>query len=300
MRRLIFTTLWCGSFSTRAPAQAVPGRDLLDFPVGTVAEAPAIARLAADGLWNPAAATMPNDTRIRASAAALVTPPDQGVSAHMLAGAVALPRGLTGAITVVRASVNDIVRTGSDPQSVGGDIPYHTTLYSAVVARRTREFLSAGVAVRYRTGRMDGDSDGALGVDGGVLAEGMLGRDVRVGVSSFLWRPGSSATEERTTFSAAGDLRAAGRSERRELRTGYAFAYTPGSGHEHYLFGSGRSKVLEARAGMARSVKFGEPAWRLRLGVGLHYARYVLGIAREEAGADLGPTYQFTLSSAFK
>jgi hypothetical protein len=213
---------------------------------------------------------------------------------------VALPQGLTGAVAVVRAAVDNIVRTGSDPQSIGGDVPYQTTLYSAVVTRRTRDFLTAGIAVRYRTGQLDSDRKSALGVDGGIRAEGLWGHDVRLGLATFLWKPGGSVADERTSFNAAGDLRAVGRSERQEVRGGYAISYTPGSGHEHYLVGSGRSGVLEGRVGLARAVRFGEPFWRLRLGAGLHYARYALGVAREEAGADLGPTYQFTLSTSFK
>jgi hypothetical protein len=300
MRRLIFAAVGCGWFSTAAGAQQVPGRDLLDFPLGTVAEAPALAQHAADGLWNPAGAALPAGVRVRGSAGALITPPDQGVAAQLIAAALALPRGLTGALTIVRAAVDNIVRTGSDPQSIGGDVPYQTTLYSAVIARKTRDFLTAGVALRYRTGQLDADREGALGIDGGLLAEGLWGRDVRLGLATFLWRPGGSVSDERTSFNAAGDLRAAGRSERQQLRAGYALSYTPGSGHEHYLVGSGRSGVLEARVGVARAVRFGEPFWRLRLGAGLHYARYALGVAREEAGADLGPTYQFTLSTEFK
>jgi len=300
MRRLIFAAVGCGCAAASGGAQEVPGRDLLDFPLGTVAEAPAIARQAAGGLWNPASAALAPGVRVRASAGALVTPPDQGVTAQLVAAAIRLPQGLTGAVTVVRAAVDNIVRTGSDPQSIGGDVPYQTTLYSAVVTRKTRDFLTAGVALRYRTGQLDSDRNGALGLDGGILAEGLWGRDVRLGLATFLWRPGGGVADERTAFNAAGDLRALGHGERREVRAGYAFSYTPGSGHEHYLVGSGRTGVLEARAGVARAVRFGGPSWRLRLGAGLHYARYALGVAREEAGADLGPTYQFTLSTAFK
>lgn len=300
MRRFIFAAVLCGTFTTRSLAQDVPGRDLLDFPIGTVAEAPAIAVQAADGLWNPAAAALRPGVRVRLGAGALITPRDQGIAAQLVSAAVALPEDLTAALSVVRATVSDIVRTGSDPRSLGDDVAYGTTVYSAVVTRKTQGFLSTGVAVRYRVGELDQDRRAALGVDGGVLAEGLSARDVRLGVSTFLWRPGASTTTDRTTFSAAGDFRAAGHDAARELRTGYSFAYTPAVASEQYLFGSGRAGPFEARAGMARAVRFGDAIWRLRLGVGLHYARYALGIAREEAGAGLDPTYQFTLSSAYK
>jgi len=300
MRPFTFAAVLCGTVVSWSRAQAVPGRDLLDFPIGTVAEAPAIAVQSADGLRNPAAAALRPGVRIRLSAGALITPQDQGVAAQLVSGAAALPGELTAALSVVRATVSDIVRTGSDPRSIGADVSYGTTVYSAVATRRTKEFLSTGVAVRYRVGQLDQDRRAALGVDGGVLAEGLFGRDVRLGVSTFLWRPGAPTTSDRPTFSAAGDFRAAGRDERRELRAGYGVAYTPSATSEQYLFGSGRAGPLEARAGLARAVRFGDASWRLRLGVGLHHARYALGIAREEAGAGLDPTYQFTLSSAYK
>ena len=39
---------------------------------------------------------------------------------------------------------------------------------------------------------------------------------------------------------------------------------------------------------------------RLRLGLGLHYAHYTVGLARDENGAGLSPTYQFTISAILR
>jgi hypothetical protein len=299
MRRMIFAVATCGAVALPAGAQQVPARDLLDFPIGAVAEPRALARATGDGVWNPAACLLPLSARLRVGVAALETPAEQALSAQLLGGAMAMPGDLTLSISAVRAAVDDIVRTDTDPQSVGGAVPYSTTLLSIGLARRTRKYLTAGVAARYRTGELDATRRGAFGVDGGIIADSLFGRDGRIGASTFLWRPGASA-DERTTYSAAADLRALGSDERREVRAGYGFSYTEETGREHYLFGSARAARLEGRAGLARIERFSRPEWRLRLGVGVYYARYVLGIGRDESGAGLPPTYQFTLTATIK
>jgi len=299
MRRILFAVAAWGVSAARGAAQQVPGRDLLEFPVGAVVEPPALGREAAGGLWNPAGALLSNGTRVRLGAAALSAPADQAVSAQLLGASVAIPGGVTASVALVRASVDDIVRTDTDPQSIGGDVPYHTTLASVGVARRTQRYVTAGVALRYRVGQLDTRRADAVGLDGGIVADGFLPRDVRVGASTFLWSP-AGQNVERPTYSAAADFRAMGASARNEVRAGYAYGYTIRSGDEHYLFGSARRRVMEARAGLARARRFGEADWRLRLGVGVYYARYALSIGREESGAGLPPTYQFTLTTAIK
>ena len=299
MRRILFGVAVCGVVARPGAAQQVPGRDLLEFPIGAIVEPSALGRATVGGIWNPASIVLPVGSRLRLGAAALNAPADQAVSAQFLGLSVALPHGLSGSASVVRAAVGDIVRTDTDPQSIGNDVPYHTTLLSVGLARRTQRFLTAGVALRYRVGQLDMRRADAVGVDGGILADGFLPRDGRVGASTFLWSPGGQS-EERPIYSTAGDFRLAGTTARNEIRGGYGFSFTERLGEEHYVFGSARRAGIEARAGIARTRRFGEPEWRLRLGVGVYYARYALGIGREEGGAGLAPTYQFTLNTAIK
>lgn len=309
MRRLIFATragpvraaagvVVLATLPAAAGAQWVPGRDLLDFPIGALAEAPALATQAGVGLWNPAAIALPDTTRVRLGVAALTTAADQGVSALLAGGAVAMRGGITAGLSAARASVADLVRTESDPQALGA-LDYSTTLLSAMIARRSPSHVVTGLALRYRAGELDGESRATVGIDGGVLVDGLLGRDVRVALASFLWSP-ANRESERATYTGAADLRVAGRDAARELRAGYSYLATEEGTHEHFGFASGRYGPWLGRAGAVRATTFGETRWRLRLGVGVYYARYAVGVAREETGAGLPATYQFSLSSTIK
>ena len=299
MRCTVFaSTLTFAMTCIAAPgtAQVVPGRDLLELPLATVAEAPVLATLAGDGLWNPASIFLRNGARLRLSAASLEGPQDQGVSAQLIAAAYALRPRTTIGLAVSRASVSDLIRTEDDPQSVGGEIPYHTIVASATVARRTHDYFTAALAVRYRHGELDGDRSGAVGIDGGVMADGFGWRDARFAASTFLWRPANDAAE-RTRYSAGADLRLAGTDSLAEARAGYAAAYTEQLSREHYVFLGGRFKAVEARVGSIRLSAYGNADWRFRVGIGVRHARYMVGVAREETGAGLRPTYAFTLTS---
>ena len=302
MRCTVFASTLAIAMTCIAPrgtAQVVPGRDLLELPLATVAEAPVLATLTGDGLWNPAAIFLRDGARIRISAASLEGPHDQGVSAQLLAAAYALRPRTTVGLSISRASVSDLIRTEDDPQSVGGEIPYNTLVASATVARRTSDYFTAAVAVRYRAGELDGDRSGAVGIDGGVMADGLPWHDVRIAASTFLWRPANDAAE-RTRFSVGADARVAGADTLREARVGYAAAYTEQLSREHYAFIGGRYKAVEARVGSLRLSAYGNADWRFRVGVGVHHARYMVGVAREETGAGLRPTYAFTLTSTIR
>jgi hypothetical protein len=282
--------------ASRAGAQIVPGRDLLELPLATIAEAPVLATLAGDGLWNPATILLRNGARLRITAASLEGPQDQGVSAQLLAVAYALQPRTTVGVAVSRASVSDLIRTEDDPQSVGGEIPYNTLVASATVAQRTNDYFTAALAVRYRHGELDGARSGAVGIDGGVMADGFAWRDARVAASTFLWRPANDAAE-RTRYSIGGDLRVAGADTLQEVRVGYAGAYTEQLSREHYAFVGGRYRAVEARVGSVRLSAYGNADWRFRVGIGVHHSRYAVGVAREETGAGLRPTYAFTLTT---
>jgi hypothetical protein len=283
----------------RLAAQEVPGSELLRFPLGTVDRAAALESAVGDGLGNPAAIALAPDARLRVGAAALQTPSEQGVRGALLAAAGSLPGELTVGLSIARLTVDDLVRTEGDPTTVGDAIPYGTMLLSLGVARRTARYLIGGVAVRYRRGELDGTSDGALGVDFGVLADDLPVRDARVGLSTFLWRPGSRDVDP-STVNLAADLRVLGRDETHQLRAGYAFSTAGSRDREHLGLLSARSGIWEGRAGLARAEAYGgRDDWRTRLGVVVHHAPYAVGIAREENGDGLAAIWQFTLKATF-
>ena len=58
MSRFIFATLGSLVLTAAAAAQQVPGRDLFEFPLGLLAEAPALSMQMTGGLWNPATASL--------------------------------------------------------------------------------------------------------------------------------------------------------------------------------------------------------------------------------------------------
>jgi hypothetical protein len=300
MRRLMFGSVLALSVirSGVSLAQAVPARDLLEFPIGTVAEAPVLATISGDGLWNPASIFLRNGSRLRVTAGALHGPAAQGVTAQLLAAAVRVGERTTAGLAISRASVADLIRTENDPQSIGGEIPYSTIVVSAAVARRTHRYVTAAAALRYRHGEMDRDRRGALGLDGGVVADAFPWRDARIAASTFLWRPGNTG-EERTRFSLGGDLRVVGVDSLEAVRVGYAAAITQRISRDQYAFVAGRWRAVEMRGGALYLSAHGNDEWRFRIGVGLHHARYVVGLAREDTGAGLAPMYAFTLTTIF-
>ena len=298
MRRKVFAAALSALGTVPAAAQEVPGRDLLFFPLGTAAEAPPLVTRSSGGLWNPASIELRPGARARVGVATIDSPADQGVSSRLIAIEIAVPRQLTVGISVARASVDDLVRTGTDPQSLGA-LTYATTVASVQVAGRTRRHVTGGAALRYRHGEMDGFRRGVLGLDGGLLIDDLTDRDARIGVSSFLWRPGGGPGELASLLAAA-DVRIVGTEDRRGMRLGYGLSYTSKLATEQYAMISGRAGAMEIRAGTSRTSIYDVNTWRFRLGLGLFHARYGLGVAREDSGAGLGPTYQFTLSSTIE
>ena len=299
MRCLTFGVVAVVLSAAPALAQGIPGRDLLDFPIGVLAEPAALALETGDGFRNPASVLLPVGQRLRAGVFSLLSGSDQATAAQSLSVSWRAPRDFTVGASATRAAVDDIVRTDTDPQSIGNDVPYNTFVFSVVAARRMHPHVVPGLALRYRTGVVDTRRRSGLGIDAGLVADGLLGRDVRVGLSTFLWRPGEEALDE-TGISGAVDGRIFGPDSLSEGRVGYAYQYSTDFAREHYAYGSVRLGGFVARGGVARSTRFEDTHTRLRLALGLHHARYIVGVAREDSPAGLPATYQFMLSGFFR
>ena len=294
-----YTLAFVAMLAVGAAANAqVPGRDLLAFPIGALAEPDALASGLGDGFRNPATALLNGTERARFGIGALDTSPAQGLTAQHFAAAIAMSNGLTVAGSLVRASVDGLVRTDTDPSSLG-DVRYDTYVLSGVVARRETSHVVEGVAMRVRVGSIDGETRSVVGLDGGLVADRLLGIDGRVALSTYLYTP-TGAPSEPLTWNVAADFRAAGRDSSAQARLGVSWSTTRDYSDERFAYAAGRLGALDLRAGVGRVSVYNEVSYRGRVGVGLHYGRFGFVVTREESGADLSPTYQFALSTSIK
>jgi hypothetical protein len=278
-----------------AASQQVPGRDLFQFPIGTLAEPAALAADAGGGFWNPATLSLQPGNRLLLSATALNSPIEQAVSAQLGTVAYRVSNRLTAGLQVAQASVQDLLRTDTDPQSLEGEIPYRSTIVSAIAAA-TRGNASLGVAFRRRSGEVDLTSGHATSIDVGGILERPAGLPVRLAASTFL--QSVTGKGDRVTLLGAAEgllpIRVA------DVRAGLAYQRDRDAGSETFAFTSARTSMVEIRGGLARQSAFGFTTTRLRLGLGLRYARYLVGVSREEGTAGLGSTYQFLLTTVFR
>lgn len=297
MSRFIFATLGSLMFTAAAAAQQVPGRDLFEFPIGLLAEAPALSMQMTGGLWNPAAAMLPATRRAAFGFAALTTPQEQGVRLDMASGALMVRPSVTASLSIVNAAVSDLIRTDEGgPGSIGGEIPYGTTLLSGGLAA-TRGNVTAGAALRYRWGNADGENLGAAAIDGGVIVDGIGIVPVRVAVSTFLFTPNR---RDEASYLGAADIPIVRRDSTFIVRGGVSSVKTANRGREDYLFGTSRYHLLDVSAGLLRNVAFGNTSRSWRLGCGVHYAGYTLAVGREDGAAGLGASYQFLFTRMMK
>jgi hypothetical protein len=276
-------------------AQQVPGRDLYQFPLGTLAEPAALATAAGGGFWNPATLALGDTTRLLLSATALSSPIEQGVSAQLGTVAYRVRPSLTAGLQFSQASVADLLRTDTDPQSIGGEIPYRSTIIAAVAALR-RGSATLGLALRRRTGNVDDVTGHATSLDIGGTIDRPFRLPIRLAGSTFL-QSVTGKSDRVSLLGAAEGLIPLGSVD---VRAGVAAQHDRDSGSETYLYASGRVPYFELRGGVVRQSTFGATTTRMRLGLGLRYARYLVGVAREEGTAGLGSTYQFMLTTVFR
>lgn len=298
MRRLALLLIASAALGRSLAAQLVPGRDLLSFPIGLVAEAPALGLSAGFGLWNPASVALPAGDRVRLAAGTISAPVDVAVSAQVATAASRWANGTTVAVSIANAAVADLLRTDSDPQSIGDEIPYRTTLYS-VLAARTVPLGTLGAALRVRTGTLDNIARRAVSLDVGFISRGIGVRDVRVAASTFLASPARHA-HERAAILAAVDAKLFGTDSVRTSRIGLSYTATDGLSKEAFGYTGARWGRVEARAGLVHTQAYSRANWRNRIGIAFHHRGYLVGVAREDGGDTLSATYQFTLSSVLR
>ena len=292
MCRLTFAAVAAAAALSPLQAQQVPGRDLFFFPLGTLAEAPALATAAGGGFWNPATIALRQGDRALFSAAALESPIEQGVSAWIGTATYQVRTGLTAGFSIAQSGVGDILRTDTDPHSDGDEVRYSSMIISGILAAG-RGPATLGVALRQRSGTVDRSTGHATSVDIGTTLERPAGLPFRAALSSFLLSPSQS---ERSSIlgSVEGYLP---RTMGPDTRAGVSYQHDEGGGSESFFYATGRVGLVNLRGGVASETSFGLTTTRLRLGVGVHYSRYTVGIAREDGTSGLGASYQFLLAT---
>ena len=293
MCRLTFAAVAAAAALSPLHAQQVPGRDLFTFPLGTLAEAPALASAAGGGFWNPATIALPSSERALFSAAALESPIEQGVSARIGTAAYRLRSGVTAGVSFAQSDVSDILRTGTDPASIGDQVPYSSMIISGVVAAE-RGPATLGVALRRRTGTVDITSGHSTSLDVGGMVDRPAGLPFRAAISSFLLSPSRKFERASAIGAVEGYLP---RNAGTDSRAGVSYQRDEGGASESFVYGSGRVGLVDLRGGVARQTSFGSTTTRLRLGVGVRYSHYLVGVAREDGTAGLGASYQFLLAT---
>jgi hypothetical protein len=221
------------------------------------------------------------------------------IAATAQAGGVSASwREITFTASVLRAAVAGLVRTDSDPLTTGNDIAYSTQVMSLGAATERWPHLTVGAALRVRTGQLDFERRASTSLDLGFVAHGLTPLDARLAAATYLASPSSG--EEPATLVASADFRLAGSDSARTARAGVSLANTPGRSNEQFYFGSARYEAWELRGGAVRSTAYGNASTRARLGIGVHYGTYVVGLARESTPAGLAPSYQFVLSTVVR
>lgn len=297
MSRFIFAAIGSFCLANAAAAQQVPGRDLLEFPVGVLAEAAPLSTLMPGGLWNPATASLPDQRRGAFGFAGLTSPQEQGVRLNLLAGGYRVRRNLAASLTLVSASVSDIIRTDTDPQSLGGEIQYGTTMLS-LGAAGNRNGVNVGLAARYRRGRSDNEHSGSFAVDAGLVVDSIRRIPLRLAASTFLFTPASR--EREATYAAAADYALYRKDSTIAVRVGQSVSQTEARGREDYSFLTAKYRMLDLNSGWSRSLAFGNTSNRWRFGLGLRYAAYTVAIGREDGAAGIGASYQFLIKRVVK
>src|SRR3954469_13171834 len=99
MSRFIFAAIASLVLSSSVAAQSrqVPGRELLEFPLGLLAEAAPLSMQMTGGLWNPATVSLTGPKRAAFGVAGLTTPQEQGVQLELLGGAYRVRPKVTAA-----------------------------------------------------------------------------------------------------------------------------------------------------------------------------------------------------------
>ncbi len=280
-------------------AQAAISSDLWRVAAGTLAVPAPVLDDGMAPLWTPAAHLDP-DIRLRLGVESIHAPEQIGVTGSLF-GASIRSRAGTLAVSYGRIGFDDIERTETSPEAVGG-IPVYVTTLSVGIARGFGPRLVAGIAARYAGGHLDDLVDQRIGLDVGLIYRAH--RRLRIGGATRFLDPLLGHGEEGTSYQAGLEYSTppfAAWGANVALLARYGATVHHGESAQHLLTGGlafGRALALDL--GAAHEAVGAESVWRSRAAVALGAGRYRVQVGRDGGVHEFGATYRFSLTAEFR
>ncbi|HVO34537.1 MAG TPA: hypothetical protein VMT21_03160 [Gemmatimonadales bacterium] len=290
-----------GSLARPLEVFAQPGvaSDLWRLAAGTLVVPAALADDGSAALWTPAVRLPGTGASLRLAVEAVHSPSEIGISGGI--ASVAFRAGTLGTVNLIygRMGVDGLVRTETSPEAIGGDIAVYNEVLSLGLARAIAPGLTAGIAARALSGRLDIVNASQLGLDLGLRYAGAS--HFSFGVATRFFDPLLRASEGAASYSAAVSYRTAEGQvwgTTADVRCWYGAGWAHGEGMQHQLSaGLALGGVAELDVGAAREETAGIEVWRSRLGVSLDVGRYRVYLGRDGGVNGFGASYRFGLAA---
>jgi hypothetical protein len=289
-----------------AAAPAARGQSAIAADLWRVASGTLVvpAALAADGsaaLWTPAYALPGRGPGLRVGVEAYHAPAEAGVGGSTLAVSFR-PKG-AWTINAVwgRLSVQDLVRTETSPEALGGIAAYAQVLSIGAARSFAAGALTVGVSARALSGRLDDHGSSRWTGDLGAL---FTSGHFRFGAATHFFDPSSASASSGASYAFAAAFRTSegtlwGGPARAELRYGLGLAHSEGASHL-VTVGISLARAFEFDAGAARESTAGASVWRSRVGAAVTAGRYRVYVGRDGGANGFGATYRFGLAATVR
>lgn len=291
---LLGAALW---HTTPAAGQAAIASDLWRVAAGTLAVPAAIASDGSAALWTPAILVPPGGW-LRVGVESVHSPSEIGVNGALAAVALRAGRVTLNAV-YGRMGLDDLVRTETSPEALGGSIPVYAQVLSLGAARPFGASFTAGAAARLLSGRLATRGRAQLGIDLGLVYSGVS--RLRLGVATRFFDPTLGEAEQASSYEFGVEYGMADLTlgaTRSDVRLRYGATASHGEGVQHLLSaGLGIGGALALDLGAAREQSAGGNVWRSRSALGVTAGRYRVQVGRDGGANGFGATYRFGVAA---
>jgi hypothetical protein len=283
-----------------AAQDAVSG-DLWRVATGTLTVPAALIEEGTAPFWTPAVALAADGARFRLATEAIHGPSEVGVNGGIITFTARAGRVGTVNASYGRIGMADVIYTETSPEALGSTVPVWSQQASVGLAGRLSPAVTAGVALRYLSGRTGALSQEQFGLDMGAVFTGVP--HVRLAASTAYFDPLLSANQQASSVSLGAEYRSA-RFPLWGVTATLAGRYGMTVLHGEYpqqLASAGLDLgALALDAGLAYESLPTDAVWRTRFGLRLRSGRFHVEIGRDGGVNGFGAAYRFGLMLVFR